>query len=193
MKKKNLGKKICLFWSILLHWFLKYQFHSYHLLFDQFTLIHGTNIPGSYAILLFISSDFTSITSHIYNWALFLVWLQLFILSAVISALFSSSILAHTDLETLSFTVISFCLFILFMGFSRQEYWSGLPFPSPVDHILLELSTMTRLSWVAPHGTYYIVLLNETRLWSMWSVWLVFYNCYSLEGLMLKLKLQYFG
>ena len=26
-----------------------------------------------------------------------------------------------------------FCLFILFMGFSRQEYQSGLPFPSPVD------------------------------------------------------------
>ena len=24
-----------------------------------------------------------------------------------------------------------------------QEYWSGLPFPSPVDHILSELSTMT--------------------------------------------------
>ena len=31
---------------------------------------------------------------------------------------------------------------ILFMGFSRQEYWSGLPFTSPVDHILSELSTM---------------------------------------------------
>ena len=29
------------------------------------------------------------------------------------------------------------------MGFSRQEYWSGLPFPYPVDHILSELSTMT--------------------------------------------------
>ena len=27
-------------------------------------------------------------------------------------------------------------LFILFVGFSRQEPWSGLPFPSPVDHIL---------------------------------------------------------
>ena len=38
------------------------------------------------------------------------------------------------------------------MGFSRQEYWSGLPFPSPVDHILSELSTITRLSWVALHG-----------------------------------------
>ena len=45
----------------------------------------------------------------------------------------------------------SFCLFILFMGFSRQEYWSGLPFPSPVDHILSELSTMTYPSWVALH------------------------------------------
>ena len=27
------------------------------------------------------------------------------------------------------------------MGFLRQEYRSGLPFPSPVDHILSELST----------------------------------------------------
>ena len=38
------------------------------------------------------------------------------------------------------------------MGFSRQEYGSGLPFPSPVDHILSELSTMTCLSWVALQG-----------------------------------------
>ena len=46
----------------------------------------------------------------------------------------------------------SLCLFILFMGFSRQEYWSGLPFPYPVDHILSELSTMTHPFWVARHG-----------------------------------------
>ena len=59
---------------------------------------------------------------------------------------------APTDLGSLSFSVLSFCLFILFMGFSRQEYWSGLPFPSPVDHVLSELSTMTCLSWVALHG-----------------------------------------
>ena len=38
------------------------------------------------------------------------------------------------------------------MGFSRQEYWSRFPFPSPVDHILSELSTMTRLCSVALHG-----------------------------------------
>ena len=41
---------------------------------------------------------------------------------------------------------------MLFMGFSRQEYWSGLPFSSPVDHIFSELSTMARLSWVALQG-----------------------------------------
>ena len=59
---------------------------------------------------------------------------------------------APTYLESSSFSVLSFCLFILFMGFSRQEYWSGLPFPSPVDHILSEFSTMTHPSWVALHG-----------------------------------------
>ena len=37
---------------------------------------------------------------------------------------------APTDLGRSSFSVLSFCLFILFTGFSRQEYWSGLPFPS---------------------------------------------------------------
>ena len=41
---------------------------------------------------------------------------------------------------------------MLLMGFSRQGYGSGLLFPSPVDHVLSELSTMTHLSWVALHG-----------------------------------------
>ena len=38
---------------------------------------------------------------------------------------------ALTNLRSSSFSVLTFCLFILFSGFSRQEYWSGLPFPSP--------------------------------------------------------------
>ena len=59
---------------------------------------------------------------------------------------------APTNLESSFFIILSFCLFILFMGFSREEYWSGLPFPSPVNHILSDLSTMTRPSWVAPHS-----------------------------------------
>ena len=49
-------------------------------------------------------------------------------------------------------TIVSFCLYKLFMGLSRQECWSGLPFPSPVDHVLSELSTKTHPSWVALYG-----------------------------------------
>ena len=59
----------------------------------QFALIHGPDIPGSYAILLFTALDLASITSHIHNWVLFLLWLHPFILSGVISPLISSSIL----------------------------------------------------------------------------------------------------
>ena len=66
-----------------------------HFLFDhfQFALIHGPKIPCSYAILLFTASDLGSITSHIHNWVLFLLWLHPFILSEVVSPLISSSIL----------------------------------------------------------------------------------------------------
>ena len=71
------------------------MFTSWHILFDhfQFALIHGPNIPGSYAILLFTALDLASITSHIHNWVLFLLWLHPFILSGVISPLISSSVL----------------------------------------------------------------------------------------------------
>ena len=41
---------------------------------------------------------------------------------------------APTDLGSSSFSILSFCLFILFMGLSKQENWRGLPFPSRVDH-----------------------------------------------------------
>ena len=80
-----------------------------------------------------------------------LLWLHLFILSGVISPLISSSILGTYWSGEFIFSVLSFCLFILFMGFPRQEYWSGLPFLSLVDHILSEVSTMTYPSWVALH------------------------------------------
>ena len=38
------------------------------------------------------------------------------------------------------------------MGFSGQVHRSDLPFPPPVDHVLSELSTMTRPSSMALHG-----------------------------------------
>ena len=65
------------------------------------------------------------------------------------------------DLGSSSFSVLSFCPFMLFMGFSRQEYWSGLPFPSPVNHVLSDLSTMTCLSWVAPRAWLSFIELDK--------------------------------
>ena len=61
----------------------------------QFVLIHGPDIPGSYAMLLFTASDLASITSHIHihSWLLFLLRLHPFTLSGVISLLMSSSML----------------------------------------------------------------------------------------------------
>ena len=59
---------------------------SLHLLFHhfQFALIHGPDVPGSYAILLFTASYLASITSHIHSWV-FLLWLHPFILSGYFS------------------------------------------------------------------------------------------------------------
>ena len=79
---------------------------------------------------------------------------------------------APTDLGSSSFNILSFCLFILFMGFSRQEYWSGLPFPSPVDHILSDLSTMTRPSWVTP-WTWLSFIEFDKAVVLLWLDWLV--------------------
>ena len=83
---------------------------------------------------------------------------------------------APTDLGSSSFSVLSFYLFVLSMGFSRQEYWNGLPFPSPVDHILSELSTMTHLSWVALHGMVHSFIELDKAV-VMWLDWLVSYDC----------------
>ena len=84
------------------------------------------------------------------------------------------------------FQTINSCLFVLFTECSRQEQWSGLPFPSPVDHVLSELSTMTRPSWVALHGmAYSFIELNKAvvhviRLVS--CLWLWFSFCLPSDG-----------
>ena len=93
---------------------------------------------------------------------------------------------APTDLGSSSFSVLSFCLFILFIEFSKQEYWSGLPFPSPVDYVLSELSTMTCPIWVALHGmAHSFIELDKTvahviRLVSF--LWWWFSVCLSSDG-----------
>ena len=118
----------------------------------------------------------------------------------------------------------------LSMGFSRQEYWSGLPFPSPVDlpnpgieprsptlqadSLLPELPGNYLLTSVffpifliygcCPFlglqdpiqvSTLHLVILSPSRMArrSNKSILKETNPEYSLEGLMLKLKLQYFG
>ena len=94
------------------------------LLFDhfQFILICGPNIPGSYAILflqhqILLPSPVTSTTGRCFRFgSISSFFLELFLHSSPVAYW------SPTDLGISTFSVLSFCLFILFMGFSRQKY-----------------------------------------------------------------------
>ena len=118
----------------------------------QFALIHGLNIPGSYAILVFTALDFMSITSHIHNWVLFLLWLCLFILSGVNSSLISSSILGTYQPGEFIF---QFPIFLPFHTVhrvlkARILKWFAIPFSSE-PHFVRTLHH-DHPSWVALRG-----------------------------------------
>ena len=98
----------------------------------------------------FIALDFTSIICHIHNSVLFLLWLHLFILSGVISPPFSSSILVTYRPGEFIFQCHTVLPFHTIHGILKARILKKNP--SPVDHVLSELSTMTRPSWVALHG-----------------------------------------
>ena len=115
-------------------------------------LIHGPNIPSSCAIfflqhLTLLPSPVTSTPGHYFCFcSISSLYLELFLHSSPVAYW------ASTDLQISSFSVISFCLFILFVGFSRQEYWRDLALSSPVYQVLSELSAMTHQSWEALQG-----------------------------------------
>ena len=118
----------------------------------QFALIHGPDIPGSYAILLFTGSDLASITSHIHNWVLFLLWLHPFVLSGVISPLISSSILGTYQPGELIFQCPIILPFHTVHGVLKARIlkWFAIPFSSgphsvrPLHHDLSVLGGPTR-------------------------------------------------
>ena len=78
-----------------------------------------------------LPSPVTSTTGHCFRFgSVSSFFLEIFLHSSPVAYW------APTNLRSSSFSVISFCLFILFMEFSRQDYWSGLPFLFPVDYVL---------------------------------------------------------
>ena len=101
---------------------------------------HGPNIPGSYAILLFIALDFTSITSHIHNWVLFFLWLHPIILSEVISPLISSSILGTYRPRELIFQYPIILPFHTVHGVLKARIlkWFAIPFSSGPHCLLIQ-------------------------------------------------------
>ena len=90
---------------------------------------------------------------------------------------------APINLGSSTLSVISFCLFILFMDFLRQKCWGGLPIPSPVDHVLSEFSTMTRQSWVPLHSMHHSFIELDKAVISLVSfLWLWFSFCLPSDG-----------
>ena len=135
-------------------------------LFDhfQFALIHGHNIPGSYAILLFTASDLASITNP---------HPQLSVVFPLAPSLHSFWTYFSTDLEyhighLLTWGVplsVSYHFAFSYCSWGSQGkntevvchsllqwatfcQWSTIL----VDHIFSEPSTITCPSWVALHG-----------------------------------------
>ena len=54
-------------------------------------------------------------------------------------------------------------------GVLRARILEWFAFPSPVDHVLSDLSTMTRASWVAPRA--WLGLNELDKVWSVRSDW----------------------
>ena len=130
------------------------------ILFDhfQFTLIHGPDIPGSYAILLFTASDLASITSHIDNWVLFLLWLHAFILSGVVSPLMSSSILGTYPPGEFIFQCPIFLSFHTIHGILKARIPKSFAIPfSSGPHFVRTLHHDPSI-WVALHGMLIVSL-----------------------------------
>ena len=75
-----------------------------------------------------------------------------------------------SDLGGSSPGVISFCLFIQFMEFSRQECWSGLPFPPPMDTFCRNPALWpVHLEW--PCTAWLIASLSHTSLCTTTRLW----------------------
>ena len=132
----------------------------------QFTLIHGPNIPGSYATFFFTASYFTFSTRLIHNWASFPLWPSLFILSGAISLLFSLAYWTHTDLGGLIFRCNNFLPFHTVHGILKERVLGAVCHSLLQHTVLSELSDMTHPfgdpTW---HDSYLHWLIQSCESW----------------------------
>ena len=85
------------------------------------------------------------------SWAAVLILPQIK-LNAQLSSCTSFSINSTYRPGEFIFQCPTFLPFYTIYGVLKARILKWLPFPSPVDHVLSELSTMTRPSWVALHS-----------------------------------------
>ena len=142
------------------------MFTLYYLLFDhfQFTLIHGPNIPGFYAVLFFTTLDFHHQTHpHIHKWASFLVSFRLFIPSVAIF----SAILQYYTGHLLTWGVYLSVSYLLpfhtihgVLKIIMLKYFAILFYSSRCLGLLLIISSKLLLKFKSP-----LFILNRS-LWS---------------------------
>ena len=144
---------------------------------SNFVLIHEPNIPDYNAILPFTASDLTSITSHIHNWVLFLLWLCLFVLSGVSSPLISSSILGTYPPGEFIFQCPIFLPFHTIHGVlkARMLKWFAIPFSSEPCFVRTFHHDPFILGGPTQHGSQFH-WVRQGFVWSMWWDWLVFFD-----------------
>ena len=82
----------------------------------------------------------------------FLLWLHPFILSGVVFSLISSSLLGTYRPGEFIFQCPIFLPSHTVHGVLKARILKWFSIPFSMNHILSDLSTMIRPSWVAPHG-----------------------------------------
>ena len=136
------------------------------------------DLTFQYAIMLFTASDLASITSHIHNWVLFLLWLHPFILSGVISPLISSSILGTYRPGEFLFQCPIVLPFHTVHGVLKARIlkWFAIPFSSgphsvrPLHHDLSILGGPTRQRMKLLDGITDSMAMNLSKLLSWWWI-----------------------
>ena len=155
---------------------------SCHLLFDrfQFTLIHGPNIPGFYAILFFTALDFIFITRDIHNWVSFPLWPSAsFFLELLVFVLCSSPVAYWTLSDLGAHLPVSYLFAFSYCSWGSHSKNTGV-----ICHSLLQWTTFCQnsslqsihlgwpcMAWLIASLSYASPFVT-TRLWSMKGIYI---------------------